>query len=74
MALEHLDLTIKEWQGLDAGGLVLPPHLMPQPSPQAGQPEQAQQQQQQQGSPATGGKVEDTRAPPMQPQLPLKVG
>ncbi|KAG2429188.1 hypothetical protein HYH02_014121 [Chlamydomonas schloesseri] len=72
MALEHLDLTIKEWQGLDASGLVLPPHLMPQPSPQAGQPEQAQQQQPQ-GSPAAGGKVEDTRAPPMQPQLPLKV-
>lgn len=29
MALEHLELTIREWSALDAAGLVLPPHLMP---------------------------------------------
>ena len=65
MALEHLDLTIREWSALDAAGLVLPPHLMPQPAQQhggagdQGQPQQAQGQGQQ-------------RAPvPPQPQAPF---
>lgn len=35
MALEHLELTVREWSALEAGGLVLPPHLMPQPQPPA---------------------------------------
>lgn len=29
MALEHLDITIREWQALDVQGVTLPAHLMP---------------------------------------------
>ena len=53
MALEHLDLTIKEWSALEVSGLVLPPHLMPQPAaapaeaaPAASPPQQPQQKAQ----------------------------
>ncbi|EFJ51091.1 3'5'-cyclic nucleotide phosphodiesterase [Volvox carteri f. nagariensis] len=67
MALEHLELTIREWSALDAAGLVLPPHLMPKPAQQQdGAGGQGQQQQQ----PAQG-QGQQQRAPvPPRPQAP----
>ncbi|PNH04372.1 cAMP-specific 3',5'-cyclic phosphodiesterase 4C [Tetrabaena socialis] len=64
MALEHLDLTIREWSALDAAGLVLPPHLMPQ---------QPQQQGGAGAAPAAAAAAPagqgQQAAPPQQPQL-----
>ncbi|KAG2498529.1 hypothetical protein HYH03_003779 [Edaphochlamys debaryana] len=77
MALEHLELTIKEWQALDQAGLVLPPHLMPPPPPLAledGPVEQAHpaQQQQAQAQQQGQGQGQPQRAPvPPVPQTPF---
>ncbi|GLC54408.1 hypothetical protein PLESTB_000860400 [Pleodorina starrii] len=66
MALEHLELTIREWSALDAAGLVLPPHLMPPP---AQQPGGAGVQGQQLAAPGQGQQQQRAPVPPL-PQAP----
>ncbi len=72
MALEHLEVTIKEWTALDAAGLVLPPHLMPHPPAlQEAAPGQGQQQQGQQQA-AQQHHHEAQHAPAQPPPSPVQ--